>query len=189
MPPTGRDIAEAPVLESERLRLRPLIKADLPAVLVLAGDRQVAEQTARIPHPLTLAAAEAWLESAFAGTNGPKEMLFAIERKEDGAFLGAVGLGAGAGQEPAELGFWLGRPYWNRGYMTEAVRRLLRYAFQQREVPAVRACVFHGNVASVRVQEKIGMRLVGRDIQRAPARGCCGRESEVRELRREDWRP
>jgi RimJ/RimL family protein N-acetyltransferase len=179
--------AGQPILQTGRLRLRPLTTADLAMVMALAGDQQVAEQTARIPHQLTSAAAEAWME-AVTGGSGSSETVFAIERRQDGAFLAAAGLVFGSAEEPAELGFWLGRPYWNNGYMTEAVGRLLDYAFRERGVTAVRACAFLGNAASARVQEKVGMCLIGRDVQHTPARGCCGRESEVRELRREDWR-
>lgn len=172
-------------VETERLRLRPLRLADLSAVLTLAGEREVAEQTARIPYPLTPAAAEAWLCAAAAG----EEIVFAIERKEDGAFIGAVGLvGAGKGNATAELGYWIGRSYWSRGYATEAVRQLLAYAFEGSGMPAIRACTFRENRASARVQEKVGMRLVGCTMHCAPARGCA-REAEIRELRREDWRP
>ena len=72
--------------------------------------------------------------------------------------------------------------------MTEAVRRVIAYAFTRRSVPAVRACTFLGNAASARVQEKVGMRPIGNEPRHAPARGCCRRESDVHELRREDWR-
>ena len=154
--------------------------------MALAGDARVAEQTARIPHPLTEASVVAWYESV----SGPSsnETVFAITSKRDGSFLGVAGLIFGEEQQPAELGFWLGRPYWNKGYMTEAAQRVLDYAFRQRAVVVVRACTFLGNTASARVQEKVGMRPIGNEPRHAPARGCCRRESEVRELRREDWR-
>jgi RimJ/RimL family protein N-acetyltransferase len=187
---TARELVSGePVLESERLRLRPLTMADLTSVLALAGEREVAEQTARIPYPLTRAAAETWI-SAASDSSGQAEIVFAIERKQDHVFLGAVGLVlAGEGNELSELGYWLGRKYWNRGYATEAVRWLLVYVFEQCGLQAIRACTFVGNPASARVQEKVGMRLVGHDVQQAPARDCCEREAEVRELRREDWQP
>lgn len=154
-------------------------------VLAFAGDRDVAEQTARIPHPLTQASVESWIEAAIGDAS--KETVFAIERKQDGSFLGVVGLVLGSEEDTAELGCWLGKPYWNNGYMTEAVLRVLGYAFTQRSLPAVRACAYLGNAASVRVQEKVGMRLIGRERRAAPARGDALREAEIRELRREDW--
>ena len=67
-----------------------------------------------------------------------EETAFAVVRKHDEQFLGVVGLPF-ADEEVAELGFWLGRPYWSKGYMTEAVRRVLAYAFTQRAVATVRA--------------------------------------------------
>ena len=185
MPRTGHERTGEPTLETERLRLRPLTTSDLAIVMALAGDPRVAEQTARVPHPLTPAAAEAWLQTATGAES--RETAFAVVRKHDEQFLGVVGL-LFADEEVAELGFWLGRPYWSKGYMTEAVRRVLAYAFTQRAVATVRACTFLGNTASARVQEKVGMRLIGSEMRQAPARGCCRRESEIRELRRGDWR-
>jgi RimJ/RimL family protein N-acetyltransferase len=188
MPRTVLESEAAPVLDSERLRLRPVRRDDLPAVVELAGDRQVAEWTARIPHPYTLADAEAWYAACTDTSAGRAELVLAIERRRDGAFIGAIDLVIGPAEAPAELGFWLGRPYWNQGYMTEAVRRLIAYAFDELALPAVRACAFLGNAASARVQEKVGMRFVSHGAQAAPARACCERQAEIRELARADWR-
>lgn len=170
-----------PLLETARLRLRPLSRDDLPAVVELAGDPQVAEQTARIPHPLGMAEAEAWWAACTEVGRGRREHVMAIERRSDGAFLGAIGVILAGDDAPAELGFWLGRRYWNQGYMTEAARRFLAHVFDDLRVPLVRGRTLVGNRASACVQEKLGMRLVGRAVQTRPDR-CCGREAEVREV-------
>ena len=114
------------------------------------------------------------------------ERVFAIERQADRAFLGLIGLVFADGDAPPSLGFWLGRPYWNQGYMTEAIGLVLDFAFTALNVAAVRAEAFLDNPASQRVQEKAGMAYVGREMQAAPARGG-EREVEVREIRREAW--
>ena len=164
MPPIAHEQANPPILETARLRLRPLTTSDLATVMALAGDPGVAEQTARIPHPLTEASVVAWYQSVTGPSSN--ETVFAITSKGDGSFLGVVGLIFGEQQQPVELGFWLGRPYWNEGYMTQAVRRVLDYAFTRRSVPAVRACTFLGNAASARVQEKVGMRPIGNELRK-----------------------
>jgi RimJ/RimL family protein N-acetyltransferase len=166
--------------------LRPLAEADLAPLVVLANDPEVAEKTARMPYPYTLADARAW----FATLQDPKtlayEWVFAIVRADDDAFFGAIGLVFAAHEPEAEIGYWLGRPYWNQGYMTEAVERMLRYAFETLGLERVRGGAFPNNPASLRVQQNCGMSLVGREMQPAPARGG-DREVVVLAVRREDW--
>ncbi|MDJ0947952.1 MAG: GNAT family N-acetyltransferase [Alphaproteobacteria bacterium] len=185
MPTTAPDPSGAqPSLTGDRLRLRPLTEADLPAMAELANDRELAERTARIPHPYGLEDARGFFKMQQRGG----ESVFAIERSADRSFLGLIGLVFPNGELPPSLGFWLGRPYWNQGYMTEAIGLVLDYAFTQLDAASVRAEAFLDNAASIRVQEKAGMTYIGRDVQAAPARGG-DRDVEVREIRREAWRP
>ncbi len=185
MPPTAHERAPIAVLETERLILRPFRRSDVAAIVTLAGDEAVATKTASIPYPLTIRDAEAWLDRHL-GSTGSEEVVFAIERKRDRAFLGAIGLLITGGPEPAPMGYWLGRPYWNQGYMTEAIRRLLHHVFMELNVTAVRAAAYPDNPASMRVQEKAGMAFVGREMEPAPARGE-DREVLVREITRTAW--
>ena len=146
--------------------------------------------TARIPHPYSLADAQGWLaylQAQAARPGEPREIVFAIERREDRAVLGAIGLVLEAGGRQAEIGFWLGKPFWNRGYMTEAASRVLRFGFEDLALAVVRGGALAHNAASLRVQEKLGMRHVGRQTQPAPARGG-DMEVAVMEIRREGWR-
>jgi RimJ/RimL family protein N-acetyltransferase len=172
-------------LETERLILRPMRRSDAAAILALAGDEAVATKTASIPYPLTLREAERWLDRHLRAGDD-QEVVFAIEHKQDGAFLGAIGLLVTGSQEPAPMGYWLGRPYWNQGYMTEAIRRLLDHAFADLGVAAVRAAAYPDNPASMRVQEKAGMTFVRREMEPAPARGG-DKEVLVREITRAEW--
>ena len=110
----------------------------------------------------------------------------AVERKQDGTFLGVITIEPSATAGEAEFSLWLGRPYWSQGYATEAGRRLLDWAFDEAGVARVEACAFLDNRASMRVQEKLGMTSLGQAVRAAPARCCGGRQAEVRELRRED---
>ena len=174
-----------PILETERLILRPMRRSDVSAVVDLAGDKAVATKTASIPYPLTFREAEGWLDRHLR-SGGDKELVFAIEHKEDQTFLGAIGLMIPRTREPAPMGYWLGRPFWNQGYMTEAIRRLLHYAFAELDVTAVRAAAYPDNPASMRVQEKAGMMFVGREMEPAPARGG-DKEVLVREITRAQW--
>ncbi len=185
MPNTEPEAApRVPTLETARLVLRPLVRGDLPAVAELASDESVATRTARMPYPFRLKDAEAW----FAELEGEeREIVFAIERRSDGVFLGAIGIVLADDGHRSEVGFWLGRPYWNRGYMTEALDRVLAHAFDGLGLAAVLAGAFPDNGASLRVQAKVGMRAAGRQVRPAPARGG-DREVVVYVIRREERR-
>jgi RimJ/RimL family protein N-acetyltransferase len=185
MPRTAREWRSRPTLETERLILRPMRRSDVDAIVALAGDEAVAAKTASIPYPLTYRQAEGWLDRHLREDSG-KEVVFAIEHKADRVFLGAIGLMIGGPRQPAPMGYWLGRPFWNQGYMTEAIRRLLDHAFADLEVIAVRAAAYPDNPASMRVQEKAGMTFIGREIEPAPARGG-DRVVLVREITRTQW--
>lgn len=186
-PESGARPQPQPTLACDRLVLRPLTRADIPALVPLADDAEVATRTASIPYPFTRQDAEAWMEKLRRSGDRAKQIVFALERREDNAFLGALGFEVAGVGEPAVIGFWLGRAYWGRGYMAEAIRRLLAYAFEEVGVIAVRAAAFPDNLRSIRLQERLGMRRVGHEIRPAPARGG-DRLVVVYELSRESWR-
>ena len=80
--------------------------------------------TGRIPHPLAPTDVERWFDGP-ASNDDVTEIVFAIERVSDSAVLGAIGLILPRGVPSAEMGYWLGRRFWNQGYTTEAVRLML----------------------------------------------------------------
>jgi RimJ/RimL family protein N-acetyltransferase len=143
------------MLKTERLVLRPFTMADAPEIQRLAGAREVALNTLHVPHPYPDGAAEAWI--AKQGTT--PEIVFAIEHA--GQLIGAIGLVPDRDHERAELGYWIGVPFWGKGFATEAGRAVLRFAFDQRAFNRVTAQVFSRNRASARVLEKIGLTCEG----------------------------
>jgi len=144
------------MLKTERLVLRPLTMADAPELQRLVGAREVALNTLRIPHPYPEGAAEAWI--AKQGTT--PEIVFAIEQQ--GQLIGAIGLSPEPDHDRAELGYWIGVPFWGRGFATEAARAMVRFAFDEQALHRVTATVFSRNAASARVLEKIGMQCEGK---------------------------
>lgn len=156
----------APILETERLILRPIDLKDAPEVQRLAGAREVALNTLTIPHPYPDGAAEEWIRSH---TTDAGMMNFAIVRRADGALVGSVGLILKSDHDKAEIGYWIGVPFWNQGYATEAVAAVIDYAFQELGVQRVYAAHFSRNSASGQVLIKNGMRHEGtlrRDIKK-----------------------
>jgi RimJ/RimL family protein N-acetyltransferase len=153
-----------PVLETARIVLRAPGENDVRAIAALAGDRRIAENTARIPHPYSVADAEQFV----AGANRRDgEAVFVILR--DGVLVGACGLEGRANGEAAELGYWLGVPYWGRGLATEAVRALIDHAFGALEHEALQAGARVSNPASRRVLEKCAFQWSGVRLTRIRA--------------------
>ncbi len=150
-----------PVLTSERLVLRPFEAKDAGDVQRLAGDHAIYDTTASIPHPYEDGMAEAWIAHLPEAFQEGREVTFAVTRGEDGALLGATGLVLDARSPNGELGYWIGKPYWNQGYATEAARRVLTYAFDTLTLHRVQARHAKRNPASGRVMQKCGMRWEG----------------------------
>lgn len=111
---------------------------------------------------------------------------FALERIEDGALIGSAGLDFDDAEGTAEIGYYLGRAHWGRGYMSEAVAALLTFGFDAVSLQAVRGEVMPANAASLSVLDKLGFDSLGLDETDAPARG--GRiQVDIRVLTRDAW--
>jgi len=146
-----------PTLETERLRIRPYSEADIPELLPLVGERAMAATTLRIAHPYMEQDARSFLELA----KEPDKLWLAITLRSNGQQIGGIGLRIEEQHQHAELGYWLGVPYWGRGYATEASREVLRYGFGELRLHRIFATHFKHNPASGRSLQKIGMRYEG----------------------------
>jgi len=144
-------------LETARLRLRAYSEADIAELVLLIGTREVAATTLRIPHPYTEQDARDFLVLL----EDPAKIWLAITLTNDGRQIGGVGLRVEEQQQHAELGYWLGAPYWGKGYATEAAREMLRYGFEDLRLHRIFASHFKHNPASGRILTKLGMRYEG----------------------------
>jgi RimJ/RimL family protein N-acetyltransferase len=153
-----------PVLETERLILRAPTLEDAKHVAALANDKRIAENTRRLPHPYSRADAQDFI-SAVNVPNG--EIAFLITTRE-GVPVGACGVAAYDEAAP-EIGYWLGTPFWNRGFATEAVRALIDFAFTELEHDTLSAGARVTNPASRRILEKCGFQWTGVGLVRIRA--------------------
>jgi ribosomal-protein-alanine N-acetyltransferase len=154
-PPPDPSTSLAPAMVSiatERLLLRPFRRGDAPEFTRLAGDWAVASMTSDIPHPLTEQQARAWLKP------GRNEVRFAIELH--GRLIGGAGYYRRR-SGTAELGFWLGREWWGRGYATEATTAVLKHGFGAGRLPGFTSSHFADNNASAGVLRKLGFEPTG----------------------------
>src|SRR5262245_25687820 len=144
------------LLETARLVLRRPRLEDAKPVAALVGDRRIAENTARIPHPYGIDDARQWIGVAMS-----QPATFAITI--GGEVIGACGLDVlpEEGRTAAELGYWIGVPFWGCGYMTEAARCLIDHAFGDLGYEVLTASARISNPASRRILEKCGFRWTG----------------------------
>ncbi|MBO9692759.1 GNAT family N-acetyltransferase [Chryseobacterium sp.] len=144
-----------PVIETERLILSQLEEKDVPFIVEYLQHRIYSDLTSNIPYPYTESDARFWLrmsKDAFENNTG---YTFGIRNKE-GHIIGAIGL-HDREDDKAELGYWLGIPYWNKGYVTEAAKAIVDFGFNELGFHKIFATHFIHNPASGRIMEKIGM--------------------------------
>jgi len=167
---------KGPVLETPRLTLRPLQVADAAALATLASDIGVARMTSLMPHPFPRSAAERIIDHLGA-SDFARQVAFAVDG-EDGDLVGVVALDVKNAPAP-ELGFWLGRPYWGKGYATEAVTAALDWVKDEWGKRYVVAGHFADNPAAAEVLIKAGFLYTG-EVQTVASRARAGAEVPTR---------
>jgi RimJ/RimL family protein N-acetyltransferase len=151
-----------PVLATERLVLRAPRRSDVKAIASFANDRRVAANTARIPHPYGIEDAEQFI-AAVNKREGEACFVIMLECAPIGVC--SVDLR----EDGPEVGYWLGVPYWGRGFATEAVRALIDHAFGDLEHETLISGARVNNPASRRVLEKCGFQWTGVRLSRIRA--------------------
>jgi RimJ/RimL family protein N-acetyltransferase len=150
-----------PRLETKRLVLRAFKPSDACDVQRLAGDPAISDTTLNIPHPYEDGMAEEWISTHRPDFEAGKSVTLAITLRDTGQVVGAISLHMAPRFDRAELGYWVGKPFWNKGYCTEAALALLRYGFETLGLNRIHAHYFSGNPSSGIVMKKIGMSQEG----------------------------
>lgn len=155
------------VLRTRRFVLRQPVMGDAQPLARYLNDFEVSGNLARVPFPYHLSDARAWLRTRLP-TLPVEATNFAIDLPGKG-LVGQVGFHQGP-QGPI-IGYWLGRPYWGQGLMTEAVTACLDWFFGATQHPVVYSGVFTFNAASLAIQAKLGFTETGRSSLLCLARG------------------
>jgi RimJ/RimL family protein N-acetyltransferase len=164
------------LIRTERLILRPVGEQDIRRIAELAGDWDVARMTGRVPYPYSEALAREWI-------TGLQEGEFVRGIEFEGKLIGVCGYTPGK-RRTAEIGYWIGKPYWGHGFATEAAQAIVDYCFRTAGLTRLTCCHFVENEASARVIEKLRFRRTG------SARGWCeARRIEVDTVQYEKRRP
>lgn len=162
-------IETSPVVETRRLLLRAPGPQDIPAIARLANDPDIARMTCRMPHPFGQGHAEDFVVQV-AAQDPARAATFLIEHEDQGP-VGVIGMFEDADVAP-ETGYWIGRPFWGRGFATEALEGALVWAGKRWKRRALMAGHFADNPASGRVLEKAGFLYTGETRKRfSKARG------------------
>jgi ribosomal-protein-alanine N-acetyltransferase len=141
-------------LDCGRCVLRPWRAGDETSLVRHANDREVWRNLRdQFPYPYTLADAAHWI--GFASSQ-PRATSLAIEVESQAVGGVSLRLNDDVERVAAEIGYWLGREFWNRGVMTAAVCAMTEYGFEQFALTSIYAVPFASNTASHRVLEKVG---------------------------------
>jgi len=154
-----RDPDGCPVLVTERLVLRPPHREDTNALACLANNARVATMVSRMPHPYTRRDAADFIRRAKTGAIG--KCVYAVTNADDGRFLGCCGIEPQDDPSTLELGYWIGEPFWGKGYATEAAHAVIDMAFRTRNTECIDVRCRVTNAASRRVIHKCGFQYQG----------------------------
>ncbi len=150
-----------PVLETERLVLRPYSLADARRIQEMCGDEAVASTTLALPHPYPDGAAEQWISTHAESFRQGSEVTLAVTLGPGGLVVGSVALFLKPEHRRGELGYLIAKEHWNHGYCTEAARALVGFGFRVLDLNRIQATHFPRNPASGRVMQKLGMAREG----------------------------
>lgn len=162
-------MSPAPTIQTSRLSLRPPQPSDAGPMTLYCSDARVARMTTSIPHPYPPGAAEAWLSNSEAR----RGRAWAIDATPSGGseLIGIIGFRPPGRGMAHSIGYWIGPPFWNTGYASEALDALVAHLMRHEDIEAIEAGVFDDNPASAAVLAKIGFRETGRVAHYSVARG------------------
>ena len=154
-------------IQTQRLKLKPPSLEDVPKIAHLAGDKDVSWMLARVPHPYSDEDAIWWVNKIAGDIETGQEFAFGVYLPGDGLIgsCGVVKRGA-----YWEIGYWLGKPYWEQGFATEAGRAVLEWARIELDAERFISGHIRDNAASGRVLRKLGFKPVGEKLMFAAAR-------------------
>ena len=149
-------------LKGKRVFLRKITPKDAQSIYDNVKDKEIARYTENIPYPYPKTDTIKFIKRSDDKIKKGKGYTFGITLKEDDQVLGIVSLNSiDHKNKSAELGYWLGKKYWGKGIISEAVRLILGFAFKNLKLHRVHAGVFEKNIASKRVLEKSGFKFEG----------------------------
>ena len=148
------------VIKAKRFMIRSYRKSDAPSLAENINNKKIYKALGDIPYPYSLNDARDFIDQTMkeARKKNPSKLSFVIDI--DGKVVGAVGFGPIEGHK-AQIGYWLAERYWGKGIMTEAVKLVTKFGFNELGFRRIYARAFPFNKASIRVLEKAGYKKEG----------------------------
>lgn len=147
-------------LKNKKLTLRTPKLSDAPILEKYINDRLVSRWMLNVPYPYPRGDYKKWIRKSLKNSKKKEEFDFTINLENEP--IGSVGLCRVEWKyKKAVIGYWLAKKYWNQGIITEALRLVLDFGFNQLKLNRLESSHFKQNQSSKRVQEKCGLRLEG----------------------------
>ncbi len=146
-----------PRIETERLILTELTAGDIPQIVKYAANRRISDYTLNLPFPYTEKDAVYWINLSNQGFKNGTHLIFGIRLKTENQLTGGIGLTIEQRFNRAEIGYWIGEPFWNKGFVSEATRAIIQFSFDKLALNKITSSHFEKNPASGKVMLKSGM--------------------------------
>jgi len=148
-------------METDRLLMKAISLEDWEEIEAYASDYDMAKTTLNIPHPYPKGSGKDFARHMAEQFDIGKHYTFSVFDRKEGYFIGLMGLGVNKEFHHAELGYWIGKPFWGKGIGTEAAAAMMKYGFHELNLHRIFARAFAHNPGSYRIMEKIGMNYEG----------------------------
>jgi len=150
-----------PELYTDRLKLRKIQVEDIPLLVKYANNKKVSDYILNIPYPYQEYDAVFRISYVQQGFKANARYVFAIVLKETGEFVGEISLHLDNQKNMAQLAYWIGESLWNNGFVTEAIKAILKFGFENLNLDLIYATCEEDNTASMRVLQKNGISNTG----------------------------
>jgi len=146
-----------PRIYTNKLILRKLEVEDFPSLIQYANNKNISEVIVNIPHPYQEPNAVFRMTYIVSGFKKKERYCFAISLKENSEMIGEISLHLDKQNNFAELGYWVGEPFWNKGIITEAIEGILKFGFKHISLNLIFASCHEDNIGSQKVLLKNGL--------------------------------
>ena len=150
-----------PILYTKRLKLRKIQPEDIPSLIQYANNKKVSDRILNIPYPYPEPTAILRISYVVRGFKNKSRYIFSICLKEKDVLIGEISLHLD-NPHSAQLGYWIGAPFWNKGITTEAVKAVIRFGFEEIKLKMIYASCHLDNHASSKILLKNDMTKIKR---------------------------
>jgi len=146
-----------PILKTDRLVLKRLRRKDVEIMTIYANDEDLSKHTLNIPFPYKEKDAMWFINISSEYFENLSKFIFGIYSKGDDSFIGCIEIGNNIRDKKGGVGYWVAKKYWNKGFMTEALKRVISFGFEELNLNKIEAQFIIENTASEKVMQKVGM--------------------------------